>query len=54
MEKQSAILSMRQPRTPEVRRALWRSIQAIWKQRKTGEVTAELEKIRRAWDRELP
>jgi hypothetical protein len=46
--------TVRRPRTPEERLALWRSVQAILKRRQAGEIIAELEKIRNEWDRELP
>ncbi len=36
--------------SPEARRALWRSVQAVWKQ-PTAEVIADIEQSRREWDR---
>jgi hypothetical protein len=34
---------------PEERRALWRSVQAVWQQ-PTAEVIADIERSRREWD----
>ena len=45
--------SVRRPRTPEERRALWQGVQQIWRKRST-DATEVLAQMRDEWDRELP
>ena len=44
--------SVRRPRTPEERRALWQGVQQIWRKRAT-DATEVLAQMREEWDREL-
>ena len=45
--------SIRRPRTPEERRALWHEVQQIWRKRAT-DATEVLAQMREEWDRDLP
>jgi hypothetical protein len=45
--------SVRRPRTPKERRALWQGVQQIWRKRAT-DATEVLAQMREEWDRELP
>jgi hypothetical protein len=45
--------SVRRPRTPEERRALWQGVQQIWHKRAT-DATEVLAQMREEWDRDLP
>jgi hypothetical protein len=46
-------ISVRRPRTPEERRALWQEVQQIWRKRGT-DATEVLAQMRDEWDRDLP
>jgi hypothetical protein len=52
-KSQAETPSVRRPRTPEERRALWQGVQRIWRKRATdaSEVIAQM---REEWDRDLP
>ena len=43
--------SVRRPRTPEERRALWKSVQQIWRKRATDAMDV-IAQMREEWDRE--
>ena len=45
--------SVRRPRTPEKRRALWKRVQQIWRKRAT-DATDVIAQMREEWDRESP
>jgi hypothetical protein len=45
--------SVRGPRTPSERRALWQSVQQVWRKRAT-DATDVIAQMREEWDRELP
>jgi hypothetical protein len=45
--------SVRRPRTPEERRALWNSVQRIWRKR-TTDAADVIAQMRAEWDREAP
>jgi hypothetical protein len=45
--------SVRRPRTPQERRALWKEVQHIWRKRST-DAKEVIAKMRQEWDRELP
>jgi len=47
------IASIRHLRTPEERRALWKSVQQIWRKRAT-DATDVIAQMRAEWDREAP
>jgi hypothetical protein len=49
----SATQPIRHPRTPEERRALWKAVQKIWRQRST-DAQEVIAKIRDEWERALP
>jgi hypothetical protein len=49
----AAIASVRRLRTPEERRALWKSVQQIWRKRAT-DATDVIAQMRAEWDRESP
>jgi hypothetical protein len=44
---------VRRPRTPQERRALWKSVQQIWRKRAT-DAAAVIAQMRAEWDREAP
>jgi len=44
--------TMRRPRTPEERRALWKDVQRIWRQRAT-DAQDVLTKMRDEWERDV-
>ena len=50
---QTETASVRRPRTPEERRALWKSVQQIWRQR-TTDAADVIAQMRAEWDRESP
>ena len=50
---QTEITSVRRPRTPEERRALWKSVQQIWRKR-TTDAADVIAQMRAEWDREAP
>jgi hypothetical protein len=45
--------SVRRLRTPEERRALWKSVQRIWRKRATDAADV-IAQMREEWDRESP
>jgi len=50
---QTETASVRRPRTPEERRALWKSVQQIWRKR-TMDAANVITQMRAEWDRETP
>ena len=49
----AAMASVRRLRTPEERRALWKSVQQVWRKRAT-DATDVIAQMRAEWDRESP
>ena len=49
----AAIASVCRLRTPEERRALWKSVQQIWRKRATDAMDV-IAQMRAEWDREAP
>jgi hypothetical protein len=45
--------SVRRPRTPAERRALWQGVQQVWRKRAT-DATDVIAQMREEWDRESP
>jgi hypothetical protein len=45
--------SVRRPRSPEERRALWKGVQQIWRKRATDAADV-IAQMREEWDRESP
>jgi hypothetical protein len=52
-KSQAETSSVRRPRTPQERRALWQGVQQIWRKR-TTDATEVMTQMREEWDRELP
>jgi hypothetical protein len=50
---QTETTSVRRPRTPEERRALWKSVQQIWRKR-TTDAADVIAQMRAEWGREAP
>ena len=48
---QTETASVRRPKTPEERRALWKSVQQIWRKR-TTDAADVIAQMRAEWDRE--